>query len=89
MPRSDYEGKDQIRKWISDVTPKHKKILDIAVGEGTYLNLFKNLENLQGCEWYGVEIWEPWVPKYKLDEIYDYNGLFSYIFDHFQYSIYK
>ena len=44
MPRSDYEGKDQIRKWISDVTPKHKKILDIAVGEGTYLNLFKNLE---------------------------------------------
>ena len=74
MPRSDYEGKDQIRKWISDVTPKHKKILDIAVGEGTYLNLFKNLENLQGCEWYGVEIWEPWVPKYKLDEIYD-NGL--------------
>ena len=72
MPRSDYEGKEQIRKWIRDVTPTHNKILDIAVGEGTYLNLFKDLENLQGCEWYGIEIWEPWVPKYKLDEIYDH-----------------
>lgn len=72
MPRSDYEGKDQIRDWISELKPKHNKILDIAVGEGTYLNLFKEQENLKGCEWYGVEVWEPWVPKYKLNEIYDH-----------------
>ena len=32
MPRSDYEGKEQIKEWISNVTPKHNKILDIAVG---------------------------------------------------------
>ena len=66
------EGKDQIRDWISQLKPKHNKILDIAVGEGTYLNLFKEQENLKGCEWYGVEVWEPWVPKYKLNEIYDH-----------------
>ena len=72
MPRSDYEGKDQIRTWVSNVTPKHNKILDIAVGEGTYLNLFKDQDNLRDCEWYGIEIWEPWVPKYKLNEIYDH-----------------
>ena len=47
MPRSDYEGKEQIRDWISELEPKHNKILDIAVGEGTYLNLFKEQENLK------------------------------------------
>ena len=72
MPRSDYEGKEQIKDWISNVNPKYNKILDIAVGEGTYLNLFKGLENLKDSEWYGVEIWPAWVPKYKLDEIYDH-----------------
>tara|TARA_R100000231_G_scaffold123080_1_gene93263 strand:+ start:261 stop:788 length:528 start_codon:yes stop_codon:yes gene_type:complete len=72
MPRSDYEGKEQIKEWISNVNLKYNKILDIAVGEGTYLNLFKGLENLKDSEWYGVEIWPAWVPKYKLDEIYDH-----------------
>ena len=72
MPRSDYEGKEQIKDWISELKPKYNKILDIGVGQGTYLNLFKKLDNLQGCEWHGVEIWEPWVPKYKLNEIYDH-----------------
>jgi len=72
MPRSDYEGKVQIKDWISSVNPKYNKILDIAVGEGTYLNLFKDLDNLKESEWYGVEIWPAWVPKYNLNEIYDH-----------------
>lgn len=72
MPRSSPEGKDQIRSWSSEIIPKHKKIIDIATGQGTYKNLFSELYNLQGCKWYGIEIWPRWIKKFSLKEKYDF-----------------
>jgi hypothetical protein len=72
MPRSSTEGKDQIEKWLKDITPQHQKIIDIATGQGTYKDLFSNLKNLNNCKWYGVEIWPRWIKKFNLKEKYDF-----------------
>lgn len=72
MPVSDNQGKSQIKNWIETITPKHNKVLDLAVGQGTYLNLFKNLSNLKECEWYGIEVWPEWASKYNLKAKYDH-----------------
>lgn len=71
MPRSSKEGKDQIREWVNDIIPIHKKIIDIATGQGTYCDLFKNNENLRDCSWYGIEIWPRWIKKFDLTKKYD------------------
>jgi mannosyltransferase OCH1-like enzyme len=62
MPVSSTNGKDEIKRIVSTV--KHEKMLDIGCGVGTYAKLFPD------AEWTGVEVWEPYVEKYKLNELY-------------------
>jgi len=71
MQRSSKEGKEQIKEWISTIAPIHQKILDVAVGQGTYHTLFNDLENLNNCHWTGIEIWPRWIKKFALVEKYD------------------
>lgn len=71
MPRSSNEGKAQIKEWISTIDPVHSRILDVATGQGTYYNLFSDLDNLKECKWTGIEIWPRWVKKFALTEKYD------------------
>ena len=71
MPRSSNEGKDQIKEWISKISITHNKILDVAVGQGTYHNLFSNTDNLISCKWTGIEIWPRWIRKFNLEKKYD------------------
>ena len=72
MPRSSPEGKEKIKHWVTEIYPKHKKIIDVATGQGTYYNLFKEESNLQKCKWYGIEIWPRWIKKFALNKKYDY-----------------
>jgi predicted TPR repeat methyltransferase len=72
MPRSSPEGKSQIEEWVSSLAVPHKKILDIAVGQGTYHTLLSQLENLKDAKWHGIEIWPRWIKKFSLSKKYDY-----------------
>jgi autotransporter strand-loop-strand O-heptosyltransferase len=67
MPNSyDYfkkEVKDYFEKNISTT----KNILDVGPGEGTYSNLIRNLGYKMDC----VEIYEPYVSEYNLQDKYD------------------
>lgn len=69
MPRSSPEGKETLRWWIIDTELKHKRILDIGVGQGTYVKMYR--EVLPPATWVGIDIWEPYRTQYKLDTIYD------------------
>ena len=63
MPFSSQAGKPSI-KWVMSKIPQPKTALDIGVGEGTYAKLFPKLA------WTGVEIWEPYIEKYGLKNLY-------------------
>jgi len=63
MPFSSQSGKASI-KWVMSKIPQPETALDIGVGEGTYAKLFPKLK------WTGVEIWEPYVEKYGLNNLY-------------------
>mgnify|MGYP003970955833 FL=1 len=75
MPRSSNEGKAQIKEWISTICPEYFHILDVATGQGTYYNMFNDLDNLKNCKWTGIEIWPRWIKKFALKE--KYNTLFQ------------
>ena len=70
MPTSSKYGKLysalMIRK-LSELYPL-KSILDIGVGEGTYYEILSS--DLANVAWSGVEIWEPYIEKYKLRDKY-------------------
>ena len=62
MPISSYSGKRFICEIVNNL--KHEKLLDIGCGSGTYAKLFPN------SKWTGVEVWAPYVEKFKLQELY-------------------
>ena len=72
MPRSSNEGKAQIKDWVEKVNIKHKKIVDVATGQGTYKDMFGDFEVFKDCVWHGIEIWPRWIRKYNLKEKYNY-----------------
>ena len=63
MPFSSNSGKE----YIKSLNLTGKTILDIGCGTGTYKNMFPNL----GQHWTAVEIWQPYVEKYKLHDKYN------------------
>ena len=63
MPFSSNSGKDSIA-WALARIPVPKTALDIGCGQGTYAKMFPKLQ------WTGVEIWEPYVEKYGLKDLY-------------------
>lgn len=63
MPISFDQGKQYIRNILGRV--KHERILDIGPGSGAYAKLFPN------AKWTGVEIFEPYIEKYELKNLYE------------------
>jgi glycosyltransferase involved in cell wall biosynthesis len=63
MPFSSGNGKAQIQKWMTAINPRTG--LDIGAGSGTYAKLYPNVR------WDGVEIWEPYIEKYGLRDLYE------------------
>lgn len=69
MPTSAYAGK----RWFNGIYltlcqyGNVKKVLDLGVGQGNYARALRK----PGQEWTGVEIWAPYVERFKLNEIYD------------------
>ena len=63
MPFSSEAGKASIA-WALSRIPVPKAALDIGCGQGTYAKMFPKLQ------WTGVEIWEPYVEKYGLKDLY-------------------
>lgn len=63
MPFSSESGK----QFIKLLNLSGKTIIDIGAGSGTYRKLFPDL----GKHWTAVEVWESYIEKYKLKELYD------------------
>ena len=63
MPFSSDSGKAAIRHAISRINPHNG--LDVGAGSGTYAKMFP------GIRWDGVEIWEPYIEKYGLKDLYE------------------
>jgi glycosyltransferase involved in cell wall biosynthesis len=63
MPFSSERGKSAIRQIVKRIP--HATMLDVGCGSGTYALMFDDADIT------GVEIWEPYVDKYKLETIYD------------------
>ena len=61
-------GKSTILKWLKDLGLDNiNSILDIGVGSGTYYHYLNDIS----CKWEGIEIWEPYIAKYNLENFYD------------------
>ena len=63
MPYSSESGKAYIRNIVGRV--KHERMLDIGCGSGTYAKMFPD------ARWTGVEVWEPYIEEFKLNELYE------------------
>lgn len=64
MPFSSAAGKDFIRAYIHKNKPT--KVLDVGAGAGSLRKRYQT----NGQEWHAIEIWQPYIDKYKLDEKY-------------------
>lgn len=67
MPYSFTYFKDQVGEWFINNVPTSKRILDVGSGIGTYSDLLRSFDYRIDA----VEIFEPYVIKYKLREKYD------------------
>jgi 2-polyprenyl-3-methyl-5-hydroxy-6-metoxy-1,4-benzoquinol methylase len=69
MPCSSIHGKELIY-WTVDGLSKEsplRRALDVGTGAGLYsINLRR-----PGQEWYGIEIWAPYIKQFGLNEKYD------------------
>ena len=63
MPFSSNSGKT----FIKSLDLSAKTILDVGAGCGTYRDMFPML----GLHWTALEVWQPYVEKYKLQDKYD------------------
>ena len=72
MPTSKYTGKELIVQWIQQHN-NINRVLDIGCGEGTYPKLLKQkFPVLTTAEWWGIEIWQKYISRYNLHELYDH-----------------
>lgn len=67
MPFSDVENRDWSVKQIQSAKPR--LIYDIGPGVGTYADALRPV--LPNTVLHGIEIWEPYIAKYKLLSKYD------------------
>jgi len=70
MPMSSAEGKDWTRTRIQGLAGRHGPlaVLDVGPGVGTYAKL---LTGPDVCRMVGLEVWEPYLTTYSLDQFYD------------------
>lgn len=66
MPFSDEEGKEWSKERVLELAPY--RIWDIGPGAGTYSTLLRR--HLPFTWFYAVEIWEPYIRDFDLDEKY-------------------
>jgi SAM-dependent methyltransferase len=71
MARSSKNGKAWTKERIAQLITEPANILDIGCGQGTYKNLFLDNETITGSNWVAVEVWEPYIRKYSLEEKYN------------------
>jgi predicted TPR repeat methyltransferase len=72
MPFSSGIGKEETLRWIKEIAPTITRVLDIGAGSGTYAKMLKvNHKVCNSAHWTGVEVWEPYIEKYKLKDLYD------------------
>ncbi|ONH62398.1 hypothetical protein CcI49_03190 [Frankia sp. CcI49] len=67
MPYSSDQGKRWISSWLAELAPA--SVLDIGAGAGGYARICR-----QACpavHLTAVEIWEPYVPRFGLRDLYD------------------
>lgn len=58
--------------WAKENESKISVILDLGCGAGRYPKIFKKKNKvLTHATWIGVEIWEPYIEKYNLKDLYD------------------
>lgn len=70
MPTSIREGKDWIVPRILAELPG--TVLDVGAGEGTYAWLLaEHPEESEGTELVAIEVHEPYIEKYALEDLYD------------------
>lgn len=67
MPTSYSVFKNDIKEWFLKNVPTTQKILDIGPGEATYFNLLHS----SGYRIDALEIYNPYIEKYSLQEKYD------------------
>ncbi len=66
MPKSSRQGKDVALKWYEQLKPK--TVVDVGPGIGTYSILMRPAHR---AHWVGVEVWEPYVNQFSLNDLYD------------------
>lgn len=72
MPYSLKSGKNETINWFCTNELSINRIVDIGPGSGTYINLIKEQNNYcKTAQWIGIEVWKPYVEKYKLEQRYD------------------
>ena len=59
--------KEEVRDFIIANIPLDSKILDVGPGKGTYSDLLRQFGYQMDC----IEIWEPYVSEFNLQEKYD------------------
>lgn len=67
MPESYSYFKKEIKEFLINHISKDKRILDVGPGIGTYSKLIRGFGYKMDC----IEIYEPYITKYKLHESYD------------------
>ena len=67
MPESYKFYKEEVKNFIVANVPLDSKILDVGPGKGTYSDLLRQFGYQMDC----IEIWEPYVSKFNLQEKYD------------------
>lgn len=65
MPWSSPAGKQYVVDYVNAVEPDI--VVDVGPGVGTYSSLLRKPNQY----WIGVEVWGPYVQKYKLHTLYD------------------
>lgn len=78
MPFSANQGKDEIKRWYDQIALSKVEsgsgdlhVLDIGVGSGTYARLLRKPVG-DATRWTGIEIWEPYVERFALRQLYDH-----------------
>lgn len=69
MPCSNNAGKEWLGLVFRTLAARAgiRRVLDVGVGQGTYSILGRTPD----VEWIGIEVWGPYVEKYKLRDKYD------------------
>jgi SAM-dependent methyltransferase len=70
VPFSSQAGKDWIKAKVEAHRGEIAEVLDVGAGSGTYAKLLRN-SVLPDSHFTAIEVWEPYVEKFRLGDLYD------------------